>query len=145
MDQFWIHGIFAGKLNSEMKNLEPIEIQLRTYVIRDPQQFKVLTTLLKEVDVCGISFEGQNVGRNGIVSWMIMTAGKTLIPFDIDALYEQLPDLWKSLERSVFTNEKLIKIIHDGRPAADYLWHVHRIKMVNVFDTQVSYWHYSKV
>lgn len=107
-------------------------------MIRDPTQFKVLTKLLKEVDVCGISFEGQNVGRNGIVSWMIMTAGKTLIPFDIDALYEQVPELWKSLERSVFANEKLIKIIHDGRPAADYLWHVHGIKMVNVFDTQVS-------
>ncbi len=125
--------------------MAPIEIQLRTYVIREPLQLKILTKLLKEIDVCGISFEGQDVGRNGIVSWIIMTAGKTLIPLDMDALYERVPELWKSLEKSVFANEKLIKIIHDGRSAADYLWHVHGIKMVNVFDTQVSLSYHSYI
>jgi len=123
---------------AESKDLEPIEIQLKTYVIREPLQLKVLTKLIKEVEICGILLEGQNIGRDGIVAWIILTAGKTLIPFDIDALYEQVPDLWKTLEKSIFANDKLVKIIHDGRAAADYLWHVHRIKMVNVFDTQVA-------
>lgn len=126
-----------GKTPAEAKDVEPIEIQLRTFVIRTALQLKVLTKLMKEVDVCGISLEGENIGRGGCVTWIIMTAGKTLIPFDIDALYEQVPDLWKTLEKYIFKNDKLIKIVHDGRAAADYLWHMHGIKFVNVFDTQV--------
>jgi hypothetical protein len=118
--------------------LEPVEIQLKTYVIKEPMQLKILFKVMKEIDVCGLSLEGQNVGREGIVAWIILTAGKTLIPLDIDNLYERVPDLWKSLEKNIFSNEKLIKIIHDARCAADYLWHMHGIKMVNVFDTQVS-------
>lgn len=128
-----------GKISGDVKELEPIEIQLKTFVIREPVQLKVLTKLLKEIDVCGLTLEGQNVGRNGIVAWIILTAGKTLIPFDIDSLCERVPDLWKTLEKYIFANEKIVKIMHDGRAAADYLWHVHRIKMINVFDTQVRF------
>jgi hypothetical protein len=130
-------NLILVKSTQETKELEPIEIQLKTYIIKDALQLKVLTKLLKDVDVCGISLEGQNVGRGGIVTWLIMTAGKTLIPFDIDSLQEVVPHLWKSLEKSIFANEKLVKIIHDGRWAADYLWHEHGIKISNVFDSQV--------
>jgi len=121
-----------------VKDLEPVEIQLKTYVIKEPMQLKILLKLMKEIDVCGLSLEGARVGREGIVTWVILTAGKTLIPIDIDSLYERIPDLWKSLEKNIFSNEKLTKIMHDARGAADYLWHVHGIRMINIFDTQVA-------
>jgi len=127
-----------SKVNQLKKELEPIEVQLKTYVIREPMQLKVLMKLMKEIDICGLAFEGKAVGRNGIVSWVIMTAGKTLIPIDIDSLHEQMPDLWKTLEKYVFQNGKLVKIMHDGRVIADYLWHAHGIKIVNAFDTQIA-------
>lgn len=127
------------KMTQEMKDLEPIEIMLRTYVIRDEQKLKLLMKLLKEVDACGLSFEGQNIGRHGVLAWIILTAGKTLIPIDMDALSEKMPNLWKVLERDLFCNHKLVKIMHDTRPAADYLFHAHGIQMFNIFDTQVKY------
>lgn len=127
-----------AKASQEMKDLEPIEIILRTYVIRDEMKLKLLMKLLKEVDACGITLEGQNLGRHGVVSWLIVTSGKTLIPIDMDMLSEKMPNLWKLLEKDLFCNVKLVKIMHDSRPAADYLLHAHGIRMVNVFDTQVA-------
>jgi len=93
--------------------------------------------LLKEISVVGLSLEGENVGRHGRVTWIVMAARKTLLPFDVDTLLEQVPDLWEILNRKIFCNEKLIKIIHDCRAASDYLAHVHGIRINNVFDTQV--------
>lgn len=128
-----------GKMSQEMKDLEPVEIMLRTYVIKDESKLKLLMKLLKEVDVCGLCFEGQNIGRHGVVAWIVLTAGKTLIPIDMDSLSEKMSNnLWKVLDRDLFGNTKLVKIMHDARPAADFLFHAHGIKLVNIFDTQVS-------
>jgi hypothetical protein len=124
--------------DQELKDLEPVEVILRTYVIRDEPKLKLLMKLLKEVDVCGITFEGQNIGRHGVLAWIVLTAGKTLIPIDIDSLSEKIPNLWQMLERDLLKNAKLIKIMHDSRAAADYLYHAHGIEMVNIFDTQVA-------
>lgn len=92
---------------------------------------------MHEVDVVGISLEGENVSRFGEVSWIVMTARKTLIPLDVHALLKETPTLWDTLRRLIFSNQKLVKIFHDSRPAADYLFHRHNIELVNVFDTQV--------
>jgi ribonuclease D len=86
----------------------------------------------------GMVFNGENVGRYGKVAWIILVAGKTLIPLDILSLSRQTPRLWDILKRRIFSNEKLMKIMHDCRPAADYLHHVHNIQLLNVFDTQVG-------
>jgi len=122
----------------DLRDLEPVEVILRTYVIRDEPKLRLLLKLLKEVDMCGLSFEGQNIGRHGVLAWIVLTAGKTLIPIDIDALSEKMPNLWQLLERDLFKNPKLVKIMHDSRPAGDYLLHAHGIEMVNIFDTQVA-------
>ena len=124
--------------DQELRDLEPVEVMLRTYVIRDEAKLKLLMKLLKEVEMCGLSFEGQNIGRHGVLAWIVLTAGKTLIPIDIDSLSEKVPNLWHILERDLLRNTKLVKIMHDSRPAADYLLHAHGIEMVNIFDTQVS-------
>ncbi|ODN04955.1 Exonuclease 3'-5' domain-containing protein 1 [Orchesella cincta] len=127
-----------GKRSQDMKDLEPVEIMLRTYVVKEEPKLKLLLKLLKEVDVCGMAFEGQNIGRHGVVAWLVLTAGKTLIPIDLDTLSEKMPNLWKVLEKDLLGNPKLVKIMHDSRPAADYLQHAHGINMVNVFDTKVA-------
>lgn len=123
--------------SQDMKDLEPVEITLRTYVIKEESKLKLLLKLLKESDACGVAFEGQNIGRHGVVAWIVLTSGKTLIPIDVDTLSEKMPNLWKMLDKDLFGNAKLTKVMHDSRGPADYLLHAHGINIVNVFDTQV--------
>ena len=95
--------------------------------------------LTRDLDMIGITLNGENVGRYGKVSWIILAAGKTLIPLDILSLIHRTPRLWDFLKRRIFSNDKLMKIMDDCRPAADYLLHVHQIQLINVFDTQVRH------
>jgi exonuclease 3'-5' domain-containing protein 1 len=107
-------------------------------VVSSAQQLKTLATIIYDVDVCGVSLEGENVCRHGKVSWILISAKKTLVPIDVIALSQEAPTVWDTLKKCIFENKKLVKIFHDCRPAADYLFHKHGIKLINVFDTQVA-------
>ncbi|CAL8071613.1 unnamed protein product [Orchesella dallaii] len=124
-------------------DLPPVVHTMRTYVVTEEPMLNRLFKSLPKMYVCGIAFDGQNVGRHGVVAWIILTGGKGILLIDMDSLSKKVPDVWKLLEKFILRNTKLVKIMHDSRPAADYLWHVHGIKMVNVFDTQVADAHLS--
>lgn len=88
--------------------------------------------------IIGVLFGGRCVSRYGHVTWVVISTEHKIFHVDIIGLTKQTPLVWDLLESEIFSNKRLLKVIHDCRHVADYLSHHQNIILKNVFDTQVS-------
>ncbi|XP_035219077.1 piRNA biogenesis protein EXD1-like [Stegodyphus dumicola] len=99
------------------------------------EEFHLAIQHLIKQTVVGVSFEGPNISRDGILSWVCISSAACTFLFDIQSLQKAAFDCGL---REVFENKNVEKVVHDCRQASDCLFHQYNTKLVNVFDTQVA-------
>lgn len=100
--------------------------------------FKVFLKIgrLEKESVIGLSVEGVRTGRFGVVCWIGIATSDHVFLFDMCSLGST--GVNRGLA-NIFTNDKVIKVIHDCRCMSDAFVHQYGVKLNNVFDTQVSF------
>lgn len=97
---------------------------------------------LKEggVTEVGLKFFGESQGRFMNLWWILLCTAKTLIPIDM-AGELNCPEVWNDLKVNLFERSDIVKILHDLRSEADFLFHskIGVIHLRNVFDTQARH------
>jgi len=85
-----------------------------------------------------IKLFGLNQGRFMELHWILLCTRQTLIAIDMQEELKN-PEVWLQLKEKLFENEQILKIVHDVRFEADFLYHtvLSGIQLRNVFDTQV--------
>jgi len=115
----------------------PIKLSVLDYFIIeriDDTFYKVVKSLLQE-KVIGISMEGINIGRQGVVCWLGIGTKDNVYLFDMCSLGP--PGIQQGLI-NILHHPDIIKVVHDCRFISDALLHQFDVKMENVFDTQVA-------
>lgn len=74
------------------------------------------------------------MSRVGIVCWIGVSTRLNVYLFDM--CYLGPPAIRQGLAK-VFGDEDILKVVHDCRFMSDALLHQYKVRMVNVFDTQV--------
>lgn len=91
-----------------------------------------------EIREVGLKFLGSGRGRYArSVAWILTSTKGVLMPFDVLELEKKDIDVFEALKIPLFKNKNVIKVFHNSRPEADYLFHRHTIELKNVYDTQV--------
>ena len=85
--------------------------------------------------VIGVSMEGINIGRLGVICWLGIATKDSVYLFDMCSLG---PSGAKQGLADVLHHPDIVKVVHDCRFLSDALLHQYDIKIENVFDTQVS-------
>jgi len=124
-------------LKSNEAEVKRIETSMTTFVVGNPEQLDRFIEALVGVSEVSVSLISDNGGRFGKVSWLMLCIMDNLIPVDILEL-ESYGDkfAWEKFRAPLFENSNILKIIHDSRAVADYLYHSCRVTLNNVFDTQ---------
>ncbi|KFM83533.1 Exonuclease 3'-5' domain-containing protein 1, partial [Stegodyphus mimosarum] len=152
-DSFCFGDVYEAEENIEEESVCMEDAFEEDYVLSLPKKFcDVLpldSVILQEVDeefhlairhlmkqtVVGVCFEGPNISRDGILSWVCISSAACTFLFDIQSLKKAAFDCGL---REVFENKNIEKVIHDCRQASDCLFHQFNTRLVNVFDTQVA-------
>lgn len=100
----------------------------------DHRFFEALDYLItcETVGVFGI---GSELGRQRSISILVLSSWDQVYLFDI--LCYKLPELHPKL-KDLLETDLVKKVVHDSRTLTDCLYHCHKVKLANVFDTQVS-------
>ena len=91
---------------------------------------------IKKFKVIGLAAEGSCLGRAGTLLWLQISLPTECFLFDIKTIGAH--SAFSSGLQDIFESPNLQKVIHNCRSLSDYLHHQHKIKIVNVFDTQVA-------
>jgi hypothetical protein len=93
------------------------------------------------VEHVAVALNGTNLSRDGHLGWISLMGRQNLL-INIDCKGRSRDDknasFWDVLEEEIFSNEKLMKVVHDCKPMVDFLFHKMNITCKNVFDTQVG-------
>ncbi|GFY68079.1 piRNA biogenesis protein EXD1 [Trichonephila inaurata madagascariensis] len=90
---------------------------------------------MKEQDSIGVSLEGPEISRSGILTWLCVSTSSCTFLFDILTLGEEA---FRRGIKSVLEHSGIQKIFHDCRMASDCLYHQYGVLLDNVFDTQAA-------
>jgi len=96
--------------------------------------YHAVKNLLQE-KVIGVSMEGINIGRLGVICWLGIATKDSVYLFDMCSLG---PSGAKQGLADVLHHPDIVKVVHDCRFLSDALLHQYDIKIENVFDTQVA-------
>ncbi|RUS71086.1 hypothetical protein EGW08_021147 [Elysia chlorotica] len=108
------------------------ETQNYTLICRISEKFYESIKSIMYHHVVGVAFEGQNLGRTGVLSLVQVATGSEIIVFDMVRLGDEA---FKAGLQCLFESED---VIHDCRWVADLLRFQYDITMANIFDTQVA-------
>ncbi|XP_046439355.1 piRNA biogenesis protein EXD1-like [Daphnia pulex] len=90
---------------------------------------------LEKESVVGLSMEGVRTGRFGVVCWIGVATSDHVFLFDMCSLGSMGVNHGLA---NIFTNDRVIKVVHDCRCMSDAFVHQYGVKLNNVFDTQVG-------
>jgi len=114
-----------------------INLSVKEYFIIekiDDVFYKAVKNLLEE-KVIGISMEGVTIGRFGVVCWLGIATEDSAHLFDMCSLGP--PGMEEGLA-DILHHPDIVKVVHDCRYVSDALLHLYKVKIENVFDTQVA-------
>lgn len=94
------------------------------------------TDYLISCETVGVFGIGSELGRQGSISMLVLTAWDQVYLFDL-LLYKS-SRLHPKL-KTILESDSIKKVVHDSRTLVDCLYHCHKTKLVNIFDTQVSH------
>ncbi|ELU15581.1 hypothetical protein CAPTEDRAFT_220187 [Capitella teleta] len=97
--------------------------------------FRDAVQSLAAENIISIAAEGIRIGRNGTLAWLQMATRQHVMLFDMKALG---PRAFEEGIRYLLEEPTILKIIHDCRGLSDLLHHIYKIRLVNIFDTQVA-------
>ncbi|GFT77305.1 piRNA biogenesis protein EXD1 [Nephila pilipes] len=86
-------------------------------------------------DSIGISLEGPEISRSGILTWLCVSTSSCTFLFDILTLGKEA---FRRGLKSILENSRIQKIFHDCRLVSDCLYHQYEVRLNNVFDTQAA-------
>lgn len=90
---------------------------------------------LNNCETVGVAGVGSEMGRQRNISLLVMASWDQVYLFDI--LSYRLPSFHPKL-KAILESDSIKKVVHDSRTLYDCLYHCHRVKLNNIFDTQVS-------
>ncbi|KAK2551132.1 piRNA biogenesis protein EXD1 [Acropora cervicornis] len=114
----------------EKENLSPGEVPTTVVVDSFGKTFEDAVKFVSKQRVIGVVCEGINLGRYGKLCWLVV-----IYLFDILTLGAACFD--EGLQ-NILESGDILKVIHDCRQVSDALFHQYRVRLVNVFDTQVA-------
>lgn len=126
------YSSFALSRNQE----RPLRFVCRTQVYMattDNRFFKAIEHL-ENCETVGVAGIGSELGRQKSISLLVMTSWDQVYLFDI--LSYRLPSLHPKL-KGILETDSIKKVVHDSRTLVDCLYHCHKVKLTNIFDTQV--------
>ena len=106
---------------------------LRLYFIdREGDVFEEAISRLSSCSRIGVSMEGDNLGRNGKSSLMVISSNEEVFMFD---LLRMGVNAFKWGLYSVLGDESIVKVVYDCRQLSDTLYHQYDLELSNIFDT----------
>ncbi|GFS69417.1 piRNA biogenesis protein EXD1 [Nephila pilipes] len=123
-------GQYSVKLPPMISNHLPLDSVTLDSINND---FHLAVEHIETQDSIGVSLEGLKISRSGTLVWLCISTSFCTFLFDILKLGETA---FQNGLKSILENSRIQKIFHDCRFASDCLYHVYKIRLVNVFDTQ---------
>ncbi|GIZ04369.1 piRNA biogenesis protein EXD1 [Caerostris extrusa] len=120
------------KLSPHLSHLIPNDYAILDRLDND---FKTAIRHIKEQDCIGVSLEGPKISRSGVLTWLCISSKACNFLFDVVALGKSV---FSNGLKSILEDHRILKIFHDCRFAADCLYHIYNVRLVNVFDTQAA-------
>lgn len=90
---------------------------------------------LNNCETVGVFGIGSEFGRQRNISVLVMSSWDQVYLFDV--LSYKLSDFHPKL-KELLESDSVKKVVHNSRTLVDCLHHCHRVKLVNIFDTQVA-------
>ncbi|XP_068701589.1 uncharacterized protein [Montipora foliosa] len=119
----------------EKENMSPGQVPATAVIDSFGDAFEEAVKFVSKQRVIGIGCEGVNIGRYGKLCWLVVGCSKVIYLFDILVLGASCFD--EGLQ-DILESGDILKVIHDCRQVSDALFHQYRIRLINVFDTQVA-------
>ncbi|GIY56094.1 piRNA biogenesis protein EXD1 [Caerostris darwini] len=123
---------YEMKLSPHLSHLIPNDYGILDRLDND---FKAAIRHIKEQDCIGVSLEGPKISRSGVLTWLCISSKACNFLFDVVALGKSV---FSNGLKSILEDHRILKIFHDCRFAADCLYHMYNVRLVNVFDTQAA-------
>jgi len=118
--------------------LEELATPSRLYLVDvvDSEVFEEATSRLMVEARVGLSCLGEAVGREGVLSLLVLATARDVFVFDLQLLGTEgfQYGLWAVLRRP-----ELVKVVHDVRQMSDLLFHQFNLTLANVFDTMAGH------
>ena len=114
-----------------------VDTPSRLYIIDslDDELFQDAVDTLFASSIIGFSSEGQMVGREGVLSWIVFSDERDVFMFDIVKLGK---DAFRFGLRSILQSNDILKIVHNSQQICDCLFHQWNTRMENVIDTMAA-------
>ncbi|CAG5129374.1 unnamed protein product [Candidula unifasciata] len=116
-------------------NDEYYETDYYTLIYRLGDKFYEAIDYIMGQEAIGVTFEGVDIGRNGVLSVVQISTETDVIAFDI---LELGTEAFAEGLQAVFESSNIVKVIHDCRWISDMLHEQFHIRAANIFDTQVA-------
>ncbi|BFZ15031.1 hypothetical protein BsWGS_18069 [Bradybaena similaris] len=131
------HGMVDEYHDSSLLNVndEYYEKDYYTLIYRLGAKFYEAIDYIMKQEAVGVTFEGESIGRNGILSVVQISTETDVIAFDILELGKEA---FAEGLHTIFQSNNIVKVIHDCRWISDMLHEQYKIRITNVFDTQVA-------
>ena len=97
--------------------------------------FSHAISVIVNCSTIGFSCEGKNLGRNGVLSWIVISTEDEVFVFDIIELQQ---DAFKFGLKTVIQDKNITKVVHDVRFIHDCLLHQYGVKLEKVYDTMIG-------
>ena len=137
MEQISLQNITDSFTSLILDNNSTIE-KIGDKLIDTIESCKIITTYLNDIcPIIAVDIEGIDLGRSGKICLIQVTDSKSTWLFDITTLGDNA--FKEGGLSSIFANDKICKIVYDGRGDCDALYHQFKCEMVNVLDMQVMY------
>lgn len=100
-------------------------------------RFFEATDYLLSCETVGVFGIGSEMGRQKSISTLVLASWDQVYLFDI--LSYKTSKFHPNL-KTLLESDSVKKVVHDSRTLVDCLYHCHKTKLVNIFDTQVKFY-----
>jgi len=112
----------------------------KLYVIEEPTKaFDFAMDELENQTILGLSMQGKNLCRTGVLSVLLISTKEAVFLFDIIALTDKVCFDDESPLRTLLEDSGVTKVLHDSRIICDLLHHKYHVHLSNVYDTLASH------
>jgi len=112
----------------------------KLYVIEDPKKaFEFAMNELSNKATVGLSMQGKNLSRTGVLSLVLLSTKEAIFLFDVLALGEKFIFDSESPLRNILEDSGVMKVLHDSRIICDLLHHKYQVTLSNVYDTLAAH------
>jgi len=131
-------GLPYTSLRSSSSNSPDRKTTHRVYLVDmvDSKLFEESISRLMKASRVGLVGKGEALGREGVLSMLVLAAEEEVFVFDVLLLGM---DGFQYGLYAVLHRPDLVKVVHDVRQLSDILHHQFQVTLVNVFDTMAAH------